>query len=81
MINENNEDFMFIAKSIHIPMNIIEKEAENQILSNLMILCTGYYKEAIHHKINRSNLDEYILIYCVEGKGFLKIGDITHVIY
>jgi AraC family transcriptional regulator of arabinose operon len=80
MMDEENEKFMFIAKSINIPINILEKEGKNKILSNLMVLCAGYFKEATHHIIQRSSIDEYILIYCTEGKGFLEIGNIKHVI-
>lgn len=60
-------------KSIHIPQDIIRKESANLLLSNLVVTWVGYYDQAYGHYVKRSNLDEYIFKYCVEGSGILEI--------
>ncbi|MES2279232.1 MAG: AraC family transcriptional regulator [Bacteroidota bacterium] len=49
---------------------------KNPLSAQLYVTAIGYYPLASHHDRERpSGSDEYILIYCVDGKGWIKTGD------
>lgn len=58
--------------SIFIPDVIIMRERKNSFLQNLMITKIGYYNNSSGHFMRRSDIDEYILLYCVDGKGWIE---------
>ena len=61
-----------------VPQKIVEHYHNNPLLSQLMITHCGFYYKARGHFINRSSAAEYILIYCVDGEGWVRINtDIT----
>lgn len=64
-------------KAVVIPRQILAKQcAKNAIISPLYITDIGFYPKArFHYRERLSGADQHILIYCVKGKGQLKIGN------
>jgi AraC-like DNA-binding protein len=49
---------------------------QSNLFSDLTVFQAGFFKKAHGHSVERNNLDEGILIYCIAGKGkFLHNGD------
>jgi len=45
-------------------------------VSNLYLTDIGYYPHATYHYINRQKaIDQYVLIYCVDGSGWYRIDE------
>lgn len=61
------------ALSIYIPKDIIEKEICNSYLRNLVVTQTGYFEKAHGHCIHRNAIEEYIMIYCIDGNGWIDM--------
>lgn len=62
-------------KMIVLPNEVKKKLATNVITSPFYITDIGYYPNANHHYVSRENgANEYIFIYCTEGKGWLEMG-------
>jgi AraC family transcriptional regulator, arabinose operon regulatory protein len=60
--------------SLYIPEDIVIKESQNSFLKNLVITQIGYLGNAYHHFIRRKGIHEYILLYCIDGKGWIETG-------
>ena len=60
-------------KSLHIPPDIILKESSNCFLKNLIITWVGFYETAYGHFVERETTDEYIMHYCINGKGWIDV--------
>lgn len=60
-------------RSYYIPSDIVEKEFNNEILRNLLLTWVGCYIKAYGHKVNHRILEDYVIIYCVEGRGWLEL--------
>ena len=61
------------------PFYLIEEALHNPLTPGLAIHSMGYFPHAEHHFINRpTGTDEYILIYCVQGKGWYTLRDEQH---
>jgi len=62
-------------KAVVIPRPILVKRcARNAIISPLYITDIGFYPKArFHYRERLSGADQHILIYCIEGRGQLKI--------
>ncbi len=58
-----------------LPDGFRRKWFANTELSDFCVFSCGYYQRAEGHKWERSNLNEGIVIYCVDGRGHLKIHD------
>lgn len=65
----------------HSPKNIehylnsdkdIHQQRSQPILKNLCVHSAGYYPKAFGHNLKRSPIDEFVVIYCISGKGFFK---------
>ena len=55
------------------PMLINMQEAD-PLTSSLFITDIGYYPKAEHHhRIREQAIDQYVLIYCVDGNGFYVV--------
>jgi AraC family transcriptional regulator, arabinose operon regulatory protein len=61
--------------SLYIPNDIAVKESNNLFLRNLIITKIGYFHRAYNHSIHREGINEYIILYCIDGKGWVIIGD------
>lgn len=69
-------------KAIVVPKSIISKLClSNDIINRAFITDIGYYPKAKFHFRKRSHgAEQNILIYCVEGKGSVKIQSSTYLI-
>ncbi len=62
-----------------IPDKILELITRNPLISDLYITNIGYYPQARHHfKERKKGIPQAILIYNIEGKGFISIGNEKH---
>jgi AraC-like DNA-binding protein len=63
-------------KAIVLPRNILQSRCvKNDIINPLYVTDIGFYPNAKHHYRERPHgADQHILIYCKEGKGFVKIN-------
>lgn len=69
-------------KMIVLPPDIITQLTENILTFNFYITAIGYYPRAHYHDRKRDyGSKEYILLYCVDGEGEVKIGHETHDLY
>ncbi len=63
-------------RSIVLPPMIIEMEENDPLVSNLYLTDIGYYPCATYHYRSRQKaIDQYVLIYCVDGSGWYRVGD------
>ena len=62
-----------------IPEKIQELVLQNYLISDLYLTDIGYYPKARHHfRERKQGIPQFILIYNISGKGFIKIGENTH---
>jgi AraC family transcriptional regulator, arabinose operon regulatory protein len=67
--------------SFVIPERILALIKDNPLIADLYITDIGYYPHARHHFRERpSGSDQFILIYCVDGEGEIKLKETTHAI-
>ncbi|MCX2679789.1 AraC family transcriptional regulator [Galbibacter sp. EGI 63066] len=63
-------------RMIVLPPDVRKKIEVNPIINSLYITAIGYYPFANYHDRERKKgCDEYILLYCVKGKGVIFIGN------
>ncbi|RYY67760.1 MAG: cupin domain-containing protein [Chitinophagaceae bacterium] len=63
-------------KAIVLPGKIIQSCDEASLIQNLFITDIGFYPKAKFHYRKRSvGIASHILIYCIDGKGWVKLGD------
>ncbi len=69
-------------KAIVIPRTILNKQcAKNPLVNSLYITDIGYYPKAkFHYRERPHGADQHILIYCLEGSGWVKIGKTTYTV-
>ena len=60
--------------STFIPGDVISSESRNTFLANLIITKIGFFDKAYKHSIYREGIAEYVMIYCVGGKGWAETG-------
>lgn len=61
-------------RSVVLPPMIIEMEERDPLVSSLFITDIGYYPCAGHHfRMRKEPIDQYVLIYCVKGKGWYRL--------
>ena len=64
---------------VFLPIPLIRLMEESALSSNLHIYSMGFFSRAQHHYINRpTGCGEYLLIYCVEGEGWIKLYNNKH---
>ena len=62
-------------KMIVLPPDIKRIVTKNPLIKDLHLTAIGYYPRASHHDRERkSGSPQHILIYCVEGKGYISIA-------
>jgi len=72
---EKREGFLG-QKMVVIPKNIRASIWSNPITNNLFITDIGYFPNAKHHyRQRKTGTKEYILIYCVEGHGWITCAE------
>lgn len=62
--------------SLFIPDDVIVRESRNSFLKNLIITKIGYFGDSYGHFIRRYNINEYVLLYCISGKGWVEAGGV-----
>lgn len=66
-------------KMIVLPPNIKKLMMGNQLMQGFYLTAIGYYPKAAYHDRERRNgSSEYILLYCVDGEGFVYIDNETY---
>ncbi|KZY48200.1 MULTISPECIES: AraC family transcriptional regulator [unclassified Oleiphilus] len=62
------------ATRIRVPKHILQQLALHPIARQIFASSIGYYPSAAKHEMERIAHDDYILIYCAEGQGYLSTG-------
>ena len=63
-------------QSIVLPKAIIDMIEDDPLASSLFVTDIGYYPKAQHHYRSRQEpIDQYVFIYCVDGKGWFEVND------
>lgn len=59
---------------LYLPIPMISLMEDSPLSSDLYIYSMGYFSRALHHYIDRpAGCDEYLFIYCKEGKGWVEL--------
>ena len=67
--------------SFVIPERILTLVKDNRLIADLYITDIGYYPQARHHFRERSaGSAQFILIYCVEGRGEVRLNETIHAV-
>lgn len=67
--------------SFVIPDRILTLVKHNLLIADIYITDIGYYPKARHHYRERpSGSSQFILIYCVDGKGEIRLNETTHMV-
>jgi len=61
------------ATRFFVPLFATEQLANHALTEHLFLEGFGYYPSAKGHEMARQHHDDYLLLYCTKGKGFLKI--------
>lgn len=61
--------------SLYVPEDVINKARGNTFLKNLCVTKFGYFKRAFNHSMYRDSIHEYILMYCLDGSGWMESGN------
>jgi len=80
MINTKKRREGFLGqKMVIIPDKIKDKIRDNNLINSLYTTDIGYYPHAKNHFREREEgADEYIFIYCVEGKGWINTQSVKY---
>lgn len=61
-------------KAIVLPAKIIKSCEEANLISHLFITDVGFYPKAkFHYRERNTGISQHILIYCIDGKGWLQL--------
>ncbi|MDR8389542.1 AraC family transcriptional regulator [Aliifodinibius sp. S!AR15-10] len=76
MIPEERKREGFLGqKMVVLPQNVRNAIQDNPIINKMYVTDIGYYPYADHHYRKREEgSEEYILIYCLEGHGWIELG-------
>jgi AraC-like DNA-binding protein len=59
-----------------VPSEVIKAATADPRISDLYITAIGYFPQAqYHHNNSRESISSCVLIFCKEGKGWIKVGD------
>ena len=65
-------------KAIVLPVKVIKSFRKSPLISNVFITDIGFYPKAkFHYYERKSGTSTHILIYCVDGKGWMNAGGKT----
>lgn len=73
---DNEKEF-----SLYIPSDVIKEHNDNPFLKNLVVTQLGYFYRKRSHYVRREGIEEYVFIYCIDGEGFLEIGNKKHTVH
>ena len=61
-------------RAVVLPPMLVEMEEQDLMCKGLFITDIGYYPKAEHHyRVRRQGVNQYVLIYCVDGSGFYVV--------
>lgn len=61
-------------RAVVLPPVIVETEEQDDFCEGLFITDIGYYPKAQHHhRVREEGVNQYVLIYCVDGSGFYVV--------
>ncbi|MCG3209527.1 MAG: HTH-type transcriptional activator Btr [Anaerolineae bacterium] len=60
-----------------IPRNVVAQHSRHPLLEGLHVISSGYFPHARRQYAERETIDEYIIIYCVAGKGWFRAGGVS----
>lgn len=61
-------------RAVVLPPAMVETEEQDELCQSLLITDIGYYPRAEHHhRVREQGVNQYVLIYCVEGSGFYVV--------
>ena len=61
-------------QSVVLPPMVVEIAEKDELVSSLFVTDIGYYPNATNHYRERKlAINQYILIYCVDGSGWYKV--------
>ena len=61
-------------RAVVLPPVIVEMEENDELCESLFITDIGYYPKAEHHhRMREQGVNQYVLIYCVDGSGFYVV--------
>lgn len=63
------------ALRIRVPDHIEQLLEKHSLSSQIYATAIGYYPSASFHEMGRISHDDYILIYCADGEGYLKTDE------
>lgn len=65
-----------------IPTEAFKNYAEHPLVKDMYLTDIGFFPKARHHYREREEgTEEYILIYCIEGKGYIYVEDKKYLIH
>ena len=66
-------------RAVVLPPVLVEMEEQDELCQGLFITDIGYYPKAEHHhRMREQGVNQYVLIYCVDGSGFYIIDGKRH---
>lgn len=66
-------------RAVVLPPVIVETEEQDDFCEGLFITDIGYYPKAQHHhRVREEGVNQYVLIYCVDGSGFYVVDGKRH---
>lgn len=80
-MNERKRDGFVNEQYIVIPVEAFEPYMNHPLVKPLYLMDVGFFPEAKYHFREREEgVDEYILIYCVEGEGVIEVENRPYMI-
>jgi AraC family transcriptional regulator, arabinose operon regulatory protein len=73
-------DWRLNRKAQTISSAMLRQARSHPLLTALYVRSTGQITRGLGHHFERETIDEYIMLYCVEGRGWLRIGSQTFLI-
>ena len=75
----NKKDGFQGERSVVLPPVLVERQENDALTSSLFVTDIGFYPLAEHHhRIRHQAIDQYVLIYCVEGSGYYVLDGKRH---
>jgi len=68
-------------QSLVLPQAVLRLTESDPISSQLYITDIGYYPKAHHHyRARKKPIDQYVFIYCIDGRGWYELGGEHHAV-
>lgn len=74
MVKLINPEFTPEYKLHRIPKDVVGQHSRHPLLEGLHIISAGYFPRAERQYAERETIDEYIIVYCIDGRGWYHSG-------